>query len=180
MYLCKHNNIAIYVCVYFCGDAHPLLFPCMQHAVRHIRCPSLRSRAAVTLHLLQVDGCTYGCPTFSLLSIRGTGRPCRAANKRFAGDEGFKARSREAVTKLQSGDEESLRAWGRICEASRRAYAALYDRLGVKLEVRLGCSQSACSIRCVVIYNRSAHCMADHHPNNNTLPTIIAAHNPVT
>lgn len=60
----------------------------------------------------------------------------RAAKKRFDDDEEFKTRSRQSVTKLQSGDPESLAAWGRICEASRREFAALYDRLGVKLEVR--------------------------------------------
>lgn len=61
---------------------------------------------------------------------------CRAAKQRFDEDEDFKTRSRQSVTKLQSGDPESLAAWGRICEASRREFAALYDRLGVKLEVR--------------------------------------------
>lgn len=61
---------------------------------------------------------------------------CRAAKVRFDEDEGFKTRAREAVTQLQSGDPESLAAWGRICEASRREFAAIYDRLGVKLEVR--------------------------------------------
>jgi len=61
----------------------------------------------------------------------------RAAKVRFDEDEGFKTRSREAVTKLQSGDPESLAAWGRICQASRLEFAALYKRLGVTVEVWL-------------------------------------------
>jgi arginyl-tRNA synthetase len=40
------------------------------------------------------------------------------------------------VTKLQAGDEESLRAWARICDASRQEFAKIYDRLGVSLEER--------------------------------------------
>jgi hypothetical protein len=35
-----------------------------------------------------------------------------------------------------TGDPESLAAWRRICEASRKEFQALYNRLGVKLEVR--------------------------------------------
>jgi arginyl-tRNA synthetase len=60
----------------------------------------------------------------------------RASKQRFDEDEGFKTRAREAVTKLQSGDKESLAAWNRICDASRREFAAIYDRLGVSLEER--------------------------------------------
>jgi arginyl-tRNA synthetase len=37
---------------------------------------------------------------------------------------------------LPLGDPESLAAWRRICEASRKEFQALYNRLGVKLEVR--------------------------------------------
>ena len=61
----------------------------------------------------------------------------RASKKKFDDDEGFKTRSREAVTKLQNGDEESLRAWRRICDASRQEFQKIYDRLGVSLEVCL-------------------------------------------
>lgn len=59
----------------------------------------------------------------------------RASKKRFDEDEDFKTRSREAVTKLQGGDEEFLRAWRRICDASRQEFQKIYDRLGVSLEV---------------------------------------------
>lgn len=36
----------------------------------------------------------------------------------------------------QSGDEECLAAWGRICAASRKEFQAIYDRLGVTLNER--------------------------------------------
>jgi hypothetical protein len=58
---------------------------------------------------------------------------CRAAKVRFDEDEEFKTRAREAVTRLQSGDTECITAWQRICEASRKEFQAIYDRLGVKL-----------------------------------------------
>jgi hypothetical protein len=37
---------------------------------------------------------------------------------------------------MQSGDEECLAAWGRICAASRKEFQAIYDRLGVTLNER--------------------------------------------
>ncbi|GIL58748.1 hypothetical protein Vafri_13730 [Volvox africanus] len=60
----------------------------------------------------------------------------RAAKKRFDEEEEFKARAREAVTRLQGGDAGSLAAWERICAASRREFEAIYSRLGVKLQER--------------------------------------------
>lgn len=36
----------------------------------------------------------------------------------------------------QSGDEECLAAWSRICAASRKEFQAIYDRLGVTLSER--------------------------------------------
>lgn len=60
----------------------------------------------------------------------------KAAKLRFDEEEDFKTRAREAVTRLQSGDPESLTAWQRICDASRREFQKLYDRLGVKLNER--------------------------------------------
>ena len=55
---------------------------------------------------------------------------CRASKTKFDEDAGFKTRSRQAVTALQGGDEESLAAWRRICEASRREFEQIYSRLG--------------------------------------------------
>ncbi len=60
----------------------------------------------------------------------------RASKARFDAEEDFKTRAREAVTRLQSGDAQSLAAWGKICEASRREFNAIYDRLGVTLTER--------------------------------------------
>eukprot|EP00878_Enallax_costatus_P002829 GHUV01003021.1.p1 GENE.GHUV01003021.1~~GHUV01003021.1.p1 ORF type:complete len:672 (+),score=213.86 GHUV01003021.1:232-2016(+) len=60
----------------------------------------------------------------------------RAAKKRFDEEEDFKTRAREAVTKLQSGDLQSVAAWQRICAASRREFEAIYTRLGVMLQER--------------------------------------------
>ncbi|GAB5360812.1 hypothetical protein AAMO2058_000659300 [Amorphochlora amoebiformis] len=60
----------------------------------------------------------------------------RGAKKRFDEDEDFKGRAREAVKILQSGDEESLTAWRKICDASRHEFQAIYDRLNVSLTER--------------------------------------------
>jgi arginyl-tRNA synthetase len=57
----------------------------------------------------------------------------RASKKRFDDDAAFKERARKAVVKLQGGDPESLKAWGIICEISRRAYQEVYDLLDVKI-----------------------------------------------
>ncbi len=82
----------------------------------------------------------------------------KASKARFDEDDGFKARAREAVTRLQSGDAEfeevrpqrlacaatSMRrlltaaqrctqAWKRICEASRAEFDAIYARLDVRI-----------------------------------------------
>ncbi|KAI3424703.1 hypothetical protein D9Q98_008093 [Chlorella vulgaris] len=60
----------------------------------------------------------------------------RAAKLRFDEEEDFKTRAREAVTELQGGRPEYLQAWQRICDASRREFQKLYDRLDVTLEER--------------------------------------------
>ncbi|EFN53033.1 hypothetical protein CHLNCDRAFT_26194 [Chlorella variabilis] len=62
----------------------------------------------------------------------------RAAKQRFDEEEAFKQRAREAVTELQGGRPEYLQAcaWQRICDASRREFQKIYDRLGVQLQER--------------------------------------------
>lgn len=60
----------------------------------------------------------------------------RAAKQRFDEDEEFKTRSREAVKELQSGKEEYVQAWKRICDASRREFEKIYTRLGVDIQER--------------------------------------------
>jgi arginyl-tRNA synthetase len=60
----------------------------------------------------------------------------REAKQRFDNDEAFQTASREEVVRLQGGDPLSLKAWGLLCEQSRREFQALYDRLQIRLEER--------------------------------------------
>lgn len=60
----------------------------------------------------------------------------RAAKARFDEDEEFKTRAREAVTTLQGGNPDYVRAWQRICEASRKEFQKIYERLDVRLVER--------------------------------------------
>lgn len=46
----------------------------------------------------------------------------KAAKKRFDDDDDFKARAREGVVKLQSGNPEELTAWEMLCAASRKEF----------------------------------------------------------
>ena len=60
----------------------------------------------------------------------------REAKKRFDEDEAFQATSREEVVKLQGGDAVSLKAWGLLCDQSRREFQKIYDRLDIRLSER--------------------------------------------
>ncbi|WP_413160062.1 arginine--tRNA ligase [Capilliphycus salinus ALCB114379] len=60
----------------------------------------------------------------------------RKAKIRFDEDEEFKEASRKEVVKLQAGAEDSRRAWGILCEQSRREFQVIYDLLDIKLEER--------------------------------------------
>ncbi len=60
----------------------------------------------------------------------------REAKKRFDEDEAFQTTSREEVVKLQSGDSVSLKAWGLLCDQSRREFQKIYDRLDIRLSER--------------------------------------------
>jgi len=60
----------------------------------------------------------------------------RQAKARFDADPLFQATSREEVVKLQGGDPVSLRAWGLLCDQSRREFQAIYDRLDIRLRER--------------------------------------------
>ena len=60
----------------------------------------------------------------------------REAKKRFDDDEAFQTTSREEVVKLQGGDPVSLKAWGLLCDQSRREFQAIYDRLDIRLSER--------------------------------------------
>ncbi|KEF42553.1 MAG: arginyl-tRNA synthetase [Cyanobium sp. CACIAM 14] len=60
----------------------------------------------------------------------------RQAKARFDSDEAFQAASREEVVKLQGGDPVSLKAWGLLCDQSRREFQRIYDRLDIRLAER--------------------------------------------
>ncbi|MDJ0509711.1 MAG: arginine--tRNA ligase [Crocosphaera sp.] len=60
----------------------------------------------------------------------------KQAKKRFDEDSYFQEAAREAVVKLQSGDQESRHAWQLLCDQSRREFQVIYDRLNIKLEER--------------------------------------------
>ena len=60
----------------------------------------------------------------------------REAKKRFDEDETFQTTSREEVVKLQGGDPVSLKAWGLLCDQSRREFQKIYDRLDIRLSER--------------------------------------------
>ncbi|MGB7564102.1 MAG: arginine--tRNA ligase, partial [Prochlorococcaceae cyanobacterium] len=60
----------------------------------------------------------------------------REAKARFDADPTFQATAREEVVKLQGGDPISLKAWGLLCEQSRREFQQIYDRLDIRLSER--------------------------------------------
>jgi arginyl-tRNA synthetase len=60
----------------------------------------------------------------------------RQAKQRFDEDEAFQTTAREEVVKLQGGDPVSLKAWGMLCDQSRREFQKIYDRLDIHLSER--------------------------------------------
>jgi len=60
----------------------------------------------------------------------------RRSKVRFDEDEDFKERARGEVVLLQSGDEESIRAWTLLCDQSRHAFNDIYDVLDIHLTER--------------------------------------------
>lgn len=60
----------------------------------------------------------------------------KQAKQRFDEDEDFKARSRQAVVELQSGDEAARQAWQLLCDQSRLEFQKIYDRLDVAITER--------------------------------------------
>ena len=60
----------------------------------------------------------------------------RQAKARFDEDGAFQSTSREEVVKLQGGDPTSLKAWGLLCDQSRREFQIIYDRLDIQLNER--------------------------------------------
>ncbi len=60
----------------------------------------------------------------------------RQAKARFDDDESFQATAREEVVKLQGGDPLSLKAWGLLCDQSRREFQKIYNQLAIALRER--------------------------------------------
>jgi arginyl-tRNA synthetase len=60
----------------------------------------------------------------------------KKAKQRFDEDSDFQEKSRQEVVRLQSGDEESQRAWQLLCEQSRREFQTIYDLLDICLTER--------------------------------------------
>eukprot|EP00331_Platyophrya_macrostoma_P026050 CAMPEP_0176452118 /NCGR_PEP_ID=MMETSP0127-20121128/28314_1 /TAXON_ID=938130 /ORGANISM="Platyophrya macrostoma, Strain WH" /LENGTH=594 /DNA_ID=CAMNT_0017840449 /DNA_START=44 /DNA_END=1828 /DNA_ORIENTATION=+ len=54
-----------------------------------------------------------------------------AAKKKFEEDEAFKKRSQLNVVSLQSGNEDSLKAWKICCDLSRAEFEKIYKRLDI-------------------------------------------------
>ncbi|XP_014260281.1 arginine--tRNA ligase, cytoplasmic [Cimex lectularius] len=57
----------------------------------------------------------------------------KESKKRFDEDEQFKRRAYECVVKLQTFEEDYIKSWQLICEASRKEFQIIYDRLDIKL-----------------------------------------------
>eukprot|EP00891_Asterochloris_glomerata_P008140 jgi/Astpho2/8140/fgenesh1_pm.00120_%23_27_t len=87
-------------------------------------------------HLNETRSGGLADPSIADMSIAELQSTYKAAKAHFDEDAGFKDRARRGVTKLQGGDPEYLAAWERICEASRKAFSAIYARLGVTLQER--------------------------------------------
>ena len=60
----------------------------------------------------------------------------KKAKQRFDEDPEFQERSRQEVVQLQSGAEDTLRAWRLLCEQSRREFQIIYDLLDIQINER--------------------------------------------
>ena len=60
----------------------------------------------------------------------------KKAKARFDEDEVFQKVARDEVVKLQSGAEDTLKAWKLLCEQSRKEFQIIYDLLDIKLNER--------------------------------------------
>jgi arginyl-tRNA synthetase len=57
----------------------------------------------------------------------------QAARKKFDADPTFKDRARRRVVELQSGDPDTRRLWATLVSESKKYFATVYARLGVRL-----------------------------------------------
>ncbi|MEP0919270.1 arginine--tRNA ligase [Leptolyngbya sp. DQ-M1] len=60
----------------------------------------------------------------------------KKAKQRFDEDPEFQEKSRQEVVRLQSGAEDTLRAWRLLCDQSRREFQVIYDLLDIQLTER--------------------------------------------
>ncbi|MGQ9870181.1 arginine--tRNA ligase [Leptodesmis sp.] len=60
----------------------------------------------------------------------------KKAKQRFDEDPAFREASRLEVVQLQSGDEDSRRAWQLLCDQSRREFQVIYDLLDINITER--------------------------------------------
>lgn len=60
----------------------------------------------------------------------------RAAKQRFDQDEQFQEAARQAVVKLQAGDEETLQAWKIVCDLSNRTNRKIFDLMGLSDKIQ--------------------------------------------
>ena len=56
------------------------------------------------------------------------------AKKRFDDEPEFKKKAQLNVVKLQSGEEQCVKAWQILCDISRQEFQKIYDRLDIKLD----------------------------------------------
>jgi len=80
--------------------------------------------------------CPVALTTANAIDLGNLVELYRKAKKRFDEDETFPEIARKEVVKLQSGAEDSRRAWELLCEQSRREFQVIYDWLDVKLTER--------------------------------------------
>jgi arginyl-tRNA synthetase len=59
----------------------------------------------------------------------------RQAKQRFDAEPAFQEAARQAVVQLQSGDEDTLKAWKIVCDLSKRSYRVIYDLLGISRQI---------------------------------------------
>ena len=60
----------------------------------------------------------------------------KKAKQRFDEDPEFQEKSRHEVVRLQSGAEDTLRAWNLLCEQSRKEFQIIYDLLDIRVTER--------------------------------------------
>ncbi|MBD1843911.1 arginine--tRNA ligase [Cyanobacteria bacterium FACHB-63] len=60
----------------------------------------------------------------------------KKAKQRFDEDPVFQEQSRQEVVRLQSGAEDTLKAWRLLCNQSRREFQIIYDLLDIQLTER--------------------------------------------